>query len=1037
MTSPSPTQKAQDKRRGLRWLAYGGATLLVLLAAGLLFRQEIAGGLARAYLEGQDVEVGSLQVNRLTSDTIVLDALILGTEDEITAESIQLVFTPNLLSGRPTRVEIDSLTLQLDLTGNGPLLGSLQPLIDQHAAAPSDAPSEDNQFGAVPTVRLNGAEIVARTGAGPMVVDIEGGFGPQDDGSLTGRLSAQAMTDLGRLSAGISGHLGPDGALSVKARIDDGQIDWQEIAIGQLTGFLDVALTPDGKPQISADFKLADLIYRPADDQPLDLTAGTIAAEGGLSDFTLKATLAGKGESLQLDLAGGINETASLRQMVLAVEAELRTAGALAGYLPLPGVTVNKGGLTLVAEAAAALPRLLPWPTGWQDIPPLLQSATASFSGDVILADVALADRSSGLSAHLPFAANLQDNRLAISLREDGEARIEQPAAERLLSLGVPGDLLPLLQSGLSVSLASKGPQPFHLAMTPAWPIAAAELAAVASLTSEQGLSATVALDGDADLGGSGTITRFDATGTATAKAERLTLGDQKVRDLSLELPLNLRFGTEGLMLALAGDGKAGVRQLGGDLPLRLNKPLDLIIDQAELQQGLNDPSYRYRLRSRALSVDAGLEPAAGDPLAIALERAAVTVDGRFDPAQGHDATVEAKIDGIRIPSYALKADGLTTKTRLDRDLRPVESRFAAGPVVLGGDQPMLAPLTVDGTLRRRGSGYDITTNAALMEGPRLGELSTRYNDDGRAAARLTVAPLLFTPEGLQPSDVSGLLDGLMEVSGQVSGTAELAWPLNTAAERGTLGIQNLSFTSQGIKVEGISLDLALQSLVPLSSAADQRLTIRRIDAGAPIDNAELRFSLDQEPGPHLEIAGGGFRLAGADWTLEPTRLDPAASENAMVLATDNLDLAIFFALVEVDGLSGSGILAGRIPVVFEGDAVVVADGALAAQAPGRLSLRSPTLAAALGGGGKTVELAIKALEDFRYETLSIKLNKSARNEAQILLSILGSNPAVLDGQPFQFNINLESNLTSVLEALRQGYSLSDEALRRAWRLRE
>jgi hypothetical protein len=42
-----------------------------------------------------------------------------------------------------------------------------------------------------------------------------------------------------------------------------------------------------------------------------------------------------------------------------------------------------------------------------------------------------------------------------------------------------------------------------------------------------------------------------------------------------------------------------------------------------------------------------------------------------------------------------------------------------------------------------------------------------------------------------------------------------------------------------------------------------------------------------------------------------------------------------------------------------------------------------------------------------------------------------------MDGQPFRFNINLESNLTSVLEALRKGYSLSDETLRRAWRLRQ
>jgi hypothetical protein len=82
------------------------------------------------------------------------------------------------------------------------------------------------------------------------------------------------------------------------------------------------------------------------------------------------------------------------------------------------------------------------------------------------------------------------------------------------------------------------------------------------------------------------------------------------------------------------------------------------------------------------------------------------------------------------------------------------------------------------------------------------------------------------------------------------------------------------------------------------------------------------------------------------------------------------------------------------------------------------------------------VEAAVKALEDFHYEELSLALAKTAENDATVKLSTLGQNPEVMEGQPFRFNINLESNLTSVLEALQQGYSLSDDALKRAWRLR-
>src|SRR3546814_17999072 len=69
------------------------------------------------------------------------------------------------------------------------------------------------------------------------------------------------------------------------------------------------------------------------------------------------------------------------------------------------------------------------------------------------------------------------------------------------------------------------------------------------------------------------------------------------------------------------------------------------------------------------------------------------------------------------------------------------------------------------------------------------------------------------------------------------------------------------------------------------------------------------------------------------------------------------------------------------------------------------------TLFRALAGGGETVEAAVKALEDFHYEELTLTLAKTAANDATVKLSTLGQNPDVMDGQPFRFNIDLESNL--------------------------
>jgi hypothetical protein len=249
--------------------------------------------------------------------------------------------------------------------------------------------------------------------------------------------------------------------------------------------------------------------------------------------------------------------------------------------------------------------------------------------------------------------------------------------------------------------------------------------------------------------------------------------------------------------------------------------------------------------------------------------------------------------------------------------------------------------------------------------------------------------------------------------------------------------VSGLSFRSGSAQVNGLNLDLALTSLLPLASAPGQRLEIASVDAGLPVDAIELSFSVDQAPRPQVSIAAGGFGLGGARWRIEPTVLDPLAAGNRVVLATEALELDTFFELIGVEGLAGSVTLKGRLPLAFEGGDIVVDDGSFEALGPGRLSIRFEALSAALASGGETVEMAARALENFHYDNLTLSLDKTAANDATLRLSTLGQNPDVLDGQPFQFNINLESNLTSVLEALRQGYSLSDDTLRRAWQLRE
>ena len=1036
MNDPQSVPEGRPKRRSWRWLGYTAAILLLLVVCILMFRQEVAGAAARFYLEDQGIAVGSLAVGRLNTRTLVFEEVQLGTANELSAGSIEVAFTTRFLAVNPERITIAGLRLRLDLTGKGPMLGSLQPVVKARETAAPRGSAGAVTLDDLPALHLSDAKVIAETGAGPMAIDIDGALERSAGGDLVGRLTARAAAEQGRLSAAVETRLSADGTIAAKAQIDEGQINWQSIAVGALTGSIDLTTDTEGAPEIAADLKLQDLNYRPADAAALKLTDGRVSVSGDLSDFTLQANLTGTGETLLLDTNGAVRSEADTVRFTLTAEAEAQTSGALAAYLPLAEETLTEGRATLVAELSATLPPGSPRPERWQDLKSLAQTAVADLVGEVILAEVALKEGSSGISAHLPVTAKLRENVLEIALSDDSALHIDAPSERNLKDLGVPNDVLPLLTSGLSVSVAARGSRPFHLSLQPAWPPRNAEVTATTGFTSDQGVSASLALEGSALLDQNVDLAEMDGSLAVNATLERFRLGDREARGVSANLPLTVARDAKGFSLALSEPGSIRIRQLGDDLPLRLKEPVRLTIDRATLAPEEGTARYRYRLGSRTASVEARVEPAAGDALDVALGRTALTFGGTFDPVEGHAAEIAAEISDTAIPAYGFNIKGLTANTRLDRDLRPVESRFAAQPVTLDAKPARLAPLTIEGKLRRRGGGYDIDAAARLIDGDlKVAEVDLRYNDVGTADAKLRVDTVQFAPGSLQPADIAPALAILTDVAGNVSAEAAISWPRNATAESGTLGLRNLSFGIEGVRFQNLSLDLALTSLLPLSSAKNQQLTIGRIDAGAPVEDIDLRFNLDQEPQPHLEITGGGFDLGGADWQVESTTLDPGAARNSIALATNNLDLATFFRLIEIEGLSGSGLLAGRIPVVFEDKSIIIEDGVLDAQGPGVLSIRSQALASALAGGGKTVELAIKALEDFRYESLSVKLNKTAGNEAQVLLSILGSNPAVLDGQPFQFNINLESNLTSVLEALRQGYSLSDEALRRAWRL--
>ena len=117
----------------------------------------------------------------------------------------------------------------------------------------------------------------------------------------------------------------------------------------------------------------------------------------------------------------------------------------------------------------------------------------------------------------------------------------------------------------------------------------------------------------------------------------------------------------------------------------------------------------------------------------------------------------------------------------------------------------------------------------------------------------------------------------------------------------------------------------------------------------------------------------------------------------------------------------------------FTGGLVAIEQAMMKARAPGVIRYVSDTAGAALGAdgpGGGSLDLVKSALADFRYRELSLTLDRAGDGQTDLLLTVEGGNPAVLNGYPFRINLRLQGELDRILTRSLAGYRIPDNIRR-------
>lgn len=557
-------------------------------------------------------------------------------------------------------------------------------------------------------------------------------------------------------------------------------------------------------------------------------------------------------------------------------------------------------------------------------------------------------------------------------------------------------------------------------------------------------------LAGSLDLDSGGGLRGFDLRRLA-ASAESLDLGGMTLTLEGLDLALNGRadgfsgtarlalsadqFTRPGLVLAqprLAVNGRLSYGEQGFSVSIDKGASLDA----ASLEVAGLEPIALHVETSRESVIEFdGARRLHHDlwlslpPLEIGTAGLIAVLDVpelRFAGSLGETYSGGLEISGgaVELPGQDLMLDGIDTVITLD------DERIFGEFTIAALRHPQLTPLGVVGTIDLSGDAVGLV--ASLNDGDALDITIEGYHDlaVGSGGATFELARLTFDPAAIRPGDFSPALDGLAaRVRGTIAAQGKLAWDDAGMTSEMTLLVEDVSLDAGDIRLERINAVIAFDSLWPPSTPPAQRLAIGLIDAGLPLTDGIVDFQL--RPDYTLYVENAVWRWAGGRLKTRDVLLDAQAERHEFTLEIDGLDLAEIVALADMDDLSASGRLSGRAPVTVTAEGVAISDGLLQTAQGGVLRYAPREAPAALRLGGEGATLALSVLENFRYETLAIDIERDVGGDAEIAVHLRGSNPDVYDGYPIEFNLNISGPIDRMLRRGLEGYRVPDAVAER------
>lgn len=521
------------------------------------------------------------------------------------------------------------------------------------------------------------------------------------------------------------------------------------------------------------------------------------------------------------------------------------------------------------------------------------------------------------------------------------------------------------------------------------------------------------------------------------------TVGPMNIQKISVSLPMQIDLDQDSWRIGLRNPGLATLDKIDSGTGLRFQNPMRFSISQANLELVKNSQGLALRHDIAVIPADFSLlvDQDKSPAIEAQIHPGKIALTGAFDAKEKYRGRFTLSDTAVLLPQSQLQLQAISATLHLNDPETGTAADFAIGQLQHLTPEPLFAALSISGGIRNEAAAgkpveYALNVAGGIPDLRYLKITGKHSPDSGNGMLKAEIVPLSFSPDRLQPGALSPVLSQLVNVSGQISASAQFKWSnKGVHSSRGAFELRHVSFAHETAKVDDLNASLNLESLLSPSSPPQQTITIRRIDSGIPVENLLVSYQIEAADPPRIALEKAQFYMMDGILSLAPTIINPAAAHTDILIRARNIDLKPFFNLIQIDGLTGSGHLDGQIPIRLEDNQVMIRKGHLAAKAPGVLRFQSAKASQLLAAAGEEMNLLLQAVQDFHYTELSLDLDKSAVHGLIAKLSLLGNNPEVKDGQVFRLNINLESDIDKILQTINQGYNLTHEILRSAFRL--